>query len=159
LRCLPSRRTLRCLPSKRTLRCLPSKRTLRCLPSKRTLRCLPSKRTLRCDVALGPEALVSAKDLEDATQQWCGIGTGGQGLVEHAQGSGEQTTAVVVPGPELALKGGNQVVDELLIRSLLLDVHVCWAHIAVRRSEREIAVKAAIAVSWQWSPASSRCVA
>ena len=58
------------------------------------------------------------KALEDRGDQRPGVGAGVDGLVQHPQGCTEQTSAVMVTGPELALKGLKEAPSEVLIRRL-----------------------------------------
>jgi hypothetical protein len=58
------------------------------------------------------------KALEDGGDQRPGFGAGVDGLVQHPQGGREQTSAVVVTGPEFALKSLEEAPSEVLIRRL-----------------------------------------
>jgi hypothetical protein len=58
------------------------------------------------------------KGLEDGGDQRPGFGAGVDGLVQQPQRCTEQAGAVMVTGPELALKGLEEAPGEVLIRRL-----------------------------------------
>lgn len=55
------------------------------------------------------------KALENGGDQRPGFGADVDGLVQHPQGGTEQAGAVMVTGPELALKGLEEAPSEVLI--------------------------------------------
>lgn len=55
------------------------------------------------------------KGLEEGGDQRPGFGAGVDRLVQHPQGCTEQTGAVMVTSPELALKGLEEAPSEVLI--------------------------------------------